>query len=395
MSDDDDHKGDHGLTSGIEAGAASKARQLYGFSTTSRFGDSADQAAFSDKEIALLSRTRHRRVVLFHGAGQLSSGQLFLVTEFMHGGDLRSTLDRNRNLMMGGNGGGDAGLLLSWRMRVSIAKDIAEGMAFLHGRQLLHRDLKSLNVLLDSHGRAKIADFGLSRVSERQRQSIASYRASFVSGGVGTDSGEGTGNALDMMLDSVAYTPAEMTGRQGTAAWMAPELEPMRRENQGSGDSRAGVEYSFGVDCYSFGIVVFEIITCRHPWQDVKFSAQIIDRVVNGERPSVSTAEEEACTLAGCAWMLELMQVCWAQDPRRRPPFAEVFHQIEQRWRALPAEEAAFSSMERMRVSYDGGGTLGDGRKSRANSYTENSDIELSFSSLSSSRTNARDQIRL
>merc|ERR1711871_747965 len=84
--------------------------------------DLADQAAFSDKEIALLSRLRHRRVVLFHGAGQLTTGQLFLVTEFMHGGDLRSTLDRNKHENN-----------LTWRNRVSIAKDIAEGMAFLHG----------------------------------------------------------------------------------------------------------------------------------------------------------------------------------------------------------------------------------------------------------------------
>merc|ERR1711871_58496 len=81
-----------------------------------------DQAAFSDKEIALLARLRHRRGVLFHGAGQLSTGQLFLVTEFMHGGDLRSTLDRNKHENN-----------LTWRNRVSIAKDIAEGMAFLHG----------------------------------------------------------------------------------------------------------------------------------------------------------------------------------------------------------------------------------------------------------------------
>ena len=181
------------------------------------------------------------------------------------------------------------------------------------------------------------------------------------------------------MLDSVAYTPAEMTGRQGTAAWMAPELEPMRRESQERGDPRGGgVEYSFGVDCYSFGIVLFEIITCRHPWQDLRFSAQIIDRVVAGERPSISSADEEACKLAGCGWMLALMRICWAQDPRRRPPFAEVFRKIDQCSKVLGMEETAFTSMGRQ--SYDGSG----GRTSRANSSTESTDIELSLTSLSS-----------
>ena len=119
-----------------------------------------------------------------------------------------------------------------------IAKDIAEGMAFLHGRQMIHRDLKSLNVLLDARGRAKIADFGLSRVSKQQRQSIASYRASFVSSREGGD----RTSVWDTVLENISYSPTEMTGRQGTAAWMAPELEPMRHGSHEDNDS-SSVEY--------------------------------------------------------------------------------------------------------------------------------------------------------
>merc|ERR1712023_231658 len=99
-----------------------------------------------------------------------------------------------------------------------------------------------------------------------------------------------------------------MTERQGTAAWMAPELEP---ECNGS---NVTVEYSFGVDCYSFGIVLFEIIAGRHPWAKIQFSSQIIDKVVSGERPKLFDQEVEACKEAGCEWMLDLMKSCWQQD---------------------------------------------------------------------------------
>merc|ERR1711871_1363900 len=104
---------------------------------------------FKDKEISLLMRTRHRRIVLFHGAGLLRTGEIFLVSELMTGGDLAGLLmDAKRDFR--------------WSQRLLVARDIAEGMAFLHKRELMHRDLKSFNVLLDGKGRAKIADFGLS-----------------------------------------------------------------------------------------------------------------------------------------------------------------------------------------------------------------------------------------
>ena len=295
---------------------------LHSASVLSR-SDVVDQAAFSDKEIALLSRLRHRRVVLFHGAGQLSTGQLFLVTEFMHGGDLRSALDRNKKENR-----------LTWHNRVSIAKDIAEGMAFLHERHLIHRDLKSLNVLLDARGRAKIADFGLSRMSQRQRESIASCRASVS----GTDNMQAQ-DSWESMLNNIEYNPTKMTGRQGTAAWMAPELEPQHRESH-SGKRDRYSEYSYGVDCYSFGIVMFEIITSRHPWEEINFSYQIIDKVVAGVRPEVTDIETETCVDAGCEWMLKLMKRCWDQDPRRRPPFSEVFRMIEEHYKRLYGEES-------------------------------------------------------
>ena len=113
------------------------------------------RGAFGDREVALLAKTPpHKNIVFVIGAGQSKiNSQIFLVSEFMSGGDLRTLLDHwNTDL--------------PWARRLQIAKDIAEGMTFLHTRGMIHRDLKSLNILLDGiTGRAKIADFGLSKVT--------------------------------------------------------------------------------------------------------------------------------------------------------------------------------------------------------------------------------------
>ena len=160
---------------------------------------------------------------------------------------------------------------------------------------------------------------------------------------------------------------------------MAPELEPMRHGSHEDNDS-SSVEYSFRVDCYSFGIVLFEIVTCRHPWQQLRFSSQIIDRVVEGERPEILESEEEACQNAGCGWMLDLMKVCWAQDPRRRPPFSEIFRKIDQRWKLLSAEETAFSVNETFATESRG---------------SNRSDIELSIRSNSSCADSIQSELGL
>lgn len=91
--------------------------------------------------------------------GTTANGNAFIVTEFMAGGSLSDLLrDQARTVL--------------WRTRIAIGLEIALGMAHLHSRGLLHRDLKSGNVLLDEHLNAKVGDLGLSRVARPSRQHI-------------------------------------------------------------------------------------------------------------------------------------------------------------------------------------------------------------------------------
>jgi serine/threonine protein kinase len=119
-----------------------------------------------------------------------------LVLEYCPKGDLRQHLKDPDNE-------------ISWRKRVGMALDIALGMSYLHSRNIIFRDLKARNMLMDSHNRVKIADFGLARHhTEKSR-------------------------------------PKTMCGTDG---FLAPELI-------------LGMDYDHMADVFSFGMVLFEIIT--------------------------------------------------------------------------------------------------------------------------------------
>jgi serine/threonine protein kinase len=91
-------------------------------------GDDGMDASWVDQEIMLLMRTRHRRVVLFLGAGKIKlTGEIFLVSEYMDGGDLRNVITKSKNKITGES-------TMKWSHRYMIAYDIAEGMEFLHSR---------------------------------------------------------------------------------------------------------------------------------------------------------------------------------------------------------------------------------------------------------------------
>lgn len=143
-----------------------------------------------------------------------------------------------------------------------IALDIANGMAYLHSRSIIHRDLKPSNVLLSRDHRAKIADFGM----------------------------------------SVANTGQELTAETGTYRYMAPEV--IRHES-----------YSSNADVYSFGLVLWQLITRDAPFATMT-PIQAAFAVAEGRRPDIPPS---------CPSRLrEIIELCWDQDSHTRPSFTYV-----------------------------------------------------------------------
>jgi len=160
------------------------------------------------KELAILRRCNHPKLVAYIGACKVKSDVIYIATEYCSGGDLRRFLQTNH--------------IIGWKLRVSIAVDVAEGLAYLHDRSLIHRDIKTENVLLDPNFNAKLCDFGFARVAETK-----------------TDQGR----------------PMTMCG---TDEFMAPEVI-------------FGMEYNEKADIFGFGIILAEMISRKIPGKAQKF----------------------------------------------------------------------------------------------------------------------------
>ncbi|KAH9747257.1 protein kinase domain-containing protein [Citrus sinensis] len=214
------------------------------------------------REAEILSKLHHPNVVAFYGVVQDGpGGTLATVTEFMVNGSLRHVLlSKERHL--------------DRRKRLIIAMDAAFGMEYLHSKNIVHFDLKCDNLLVNLKDPirpiCKVGDFGLSKIK----------RNTLVTGGV-----------------------------RGTLPWMAPELL--------NGSSS---KVSEKVDVFSFGIVLWEILTGEEPYANMHYGAIIGGIVNNTLRPPVPG-------FCDSEWRL-LMEQCWAPDPVVRPSFTEIARRL-------------------------------------------------------------------
>lgn len=213
-------------------------------------------------EAIKLADLHHPNVVAFYGVVlDGPGGSVATVTEYMVNGSLRNALQKSeRNL--------------DKRKRLLIAMDVAFGMEYLHGKNIVHFDLKSDNLLVnlrDPHRPiCKVGDLGLSKVKCQ----------TLISGGV-----------------------------RGTLPWMAPELL--------NGSSSLVSEK---VDVFSFGIVMWELLTGEEPYADLHYGAIIGGIVSNTLRPPVP----ESCDPE---WR-SLMERCWSAEPSERPSFTEIANEL-------------------------------------------------------------------
>ncbi|XP_067826815.1 ankyrin repeat and protein kinase domain-containing protein 1 [Heptranchias perlo] len=188
-----------------------------------------------------------------------------IVMEYMENGSLDKLLVR---------------YTLAWPVKFRIIHEIAMGMNFLHSMSppLLHQDLKPGNILLDENLHIKIADFGLSKWEDHL-------------------------SSMEQIERSTA---------KGTIGYMPPEI--LNRPS--------GVKH----DVYSFSIVMWEVLTQQRSYAGTNIMAVFV-KVVAGERPSLKLIPEN-CPQE-CAQMVDLMQRCWDEEPKRRPAFSEIVVETE------------------------------------------------------------------
>ncbi|GMI84764.1 SUGAR-INSENSITIVE 1, CONSTITUTIVE TRIPLE RESPONSE 1 [Hibiscus trionum] len=211
-------------------------------------------------EVAIMKRLRHPNIVLFMGA-VTQPPNLSIVTEYLSRGSLYRLLRKP--------GARD---VLDERRRLSMAYDVAKGMNYLHRRNppIVHRDLKSPNLLVDKKYTVKVCDFGLSRLK--------------------------------------ANTFLSSKSAAGTPEWMAPEVLRDEPSNEKS-------------DVYSFGVILWELATLQLPWGNLN-PAQVVAAVgFKGKRLDIPRDLNPQ--------VAAIIEDCWANEPWKRPSFSNIMERLK------------------------------------------------------------------
>ncbi|XP_042753373.1 uncharacterized protein LOC111892795 [Lactuca sativa] len=214
------------------------------------------------KEALVLSSLHHPNVVTFYGiVRDEPDDSLTTITEYMVDGSLKQFLKKKDRT-------------IDQRERLIIAMDTASGMDYLHGKNVVHFDLRCENLLVnmrDPHRPiCKIGDLRLSKIK----------RHNLVNG-----------------------------DNRGTVQWMAPELL--------NNESHLVTEK---VDVYSFGFVMWELLTGDEPYNNMHHKSIIEGIIKNTLRPAIPT-------WCDAEWK-SLMESCWSSDPQERLPFSEIAQKL-------------------------------------------------------------------
>ncbi|KAL9176706.1 hypothetical protein ABFS82_01G013600 [Erythranthe guttata] len=209
-------------------------------------------------EIEIMLRLRHPNIVLFMGA-VTSPPNMSILTEFLPRGSLYKLLHRPN-------------IHIDEKRRIKMALDVAKGMNYLHTSHpiIVHRDLKTPNLLVDKNWIVKVCDFGMSRLQH--------------------------------------HTFLSSKSTAGTAEWMAPEVLRNEPSNEKS-------------DVYSFGVILWELATLRVPWTEMN-SMQVVGAVgFQGRHLDIPPMVDPL--------VADIISECWNRNPQARPSFAEIITRLK------------------------------------------------------------------
>ncbi|OIT00096.1 PREDICTED: mitogen-activated protein kinase kinase kinase 1-like [Nicotiana attenuata] len=213
-------------------------------------GDGGRQSLYQlEQEIELLSQFEHENIVRYYGTDKDDS-KLYIFLELVTQGSLL-TLYQKYHLR---------------DSQVSVyTRQILHGLKYLHDRNVVHRDIKCANILVDANGSVKLADFGLAKATKLN----------------------------------------DVKSCKGTALWMAPEV--VNRKNQGYGQA---------ADIWSLGCTVLEMLTRQFPYSHLENQMQALFRIGKGEPPPVPN------TLSIDA--RNFINQCLQVDPSARPTASQL-----------------------------------------------------------------------
>ncbi|KZV39942.1 hypothetical protein F511_11322 [Dorcoceras hygrometricum] len=205
------------------------------------------------REVRIMRRLRHPNIVLFMGA-VTRPPNLSIVSEFLPRGSLYRIIHRPHSQ-------------IDEKRRIKMALDVAKGMNCLHTSTptIVHRDLKSHNLLVDNNWNVKVCDFGLSRLKHN------------------------------------TFLSSKSTA--GTPEWMAPEI----LRNEPSNEK---------CDVYSFGVILWELATLKLPWSEMN-PIQVVGAVGFQNRRLEIPKEVDPL-------VARIICECWQTEPNLRPSFAQL-----------------------------------------------------------------------
>lgn len=230
-----------------QSGEMCAMKEVTLFSDDAKSLESAKQLM---QEVHLLSRLRHPNIVQYYGSETVDD-KLYIYLEYVSGGSIHKLLQ-------------EYGQFGELAIR-SYTQQILSGLAYLHAKNTLHRDIKGANILVDPNGRVKVADFGMAKHITGQ------------------------------------YCPLSF---KGSPYWMAPEV------------IKNSKECSLGVDIWSLGCTVLEMATTKPPWSQYEGVAAMFKIGNSKELPAIPDHLSNEGK--------DFVRKCLQRNPRDRPSASEL-----------------------------------------------------------------------
>ncbi|XP_030440844.2 mitogen-activated protein kinase kinase kinase 5 isoform X1 [Syzygium oleosum] len=206
-----------------------------------------------EQEIKVLSRLKHPNIVQYYGS-EIVEDRFYIYLEYVHPGSINKYVRDH------------CGAITESVVR-NFTRHILSGLAYLHSKKTIHRDIKGANLLVDASGIVKLADFGMAKHL--------------------------TGQTADLSL-------------KGSPYWMAPELiqAVMQKDN--------GSDHALAVDIWSLGCTIVEMLTGKPPWSGFEGAAAMFKAMNNSPSiPEILSSEGK-----------DFLQRCFRRDPAERPSAA-------------------------------------------------------------------------